>query len=93
MTDREIGETVNFFVGSKRHDADNKHTWLVYRQSLNVCVDAAVDAQGAVMKAIRMAEFCVLGGQAASVQMRENDDAPWQTVWPRNRFGATAATR
>ncbi len=75
------GAAVDFFVVRKqREDAARPH-WLIYRRSLNACVDAASNPAAAVEKAVKMAQFCALGGQSSQVHVREHDDAPWRTVW------------
>lgn len=80
----KLEETMNFFVDSKLRESDKKLSWLVYRRSLTVCVDAASEVNAAVTKAIRMAEFCTLGGQAAQVHLRERQDTPWRIIWSKN---------
>ena len=89
MIDPRVTElTVDFYVAPKRRESGNQESWLIYRRSLNVCVDAAGDAETALAKAIRMAEFCVLGGQPAQVHMRRDPNVAWHTVWrPSSRAG------
>jgi hypothetical protein len=79
-TDNGTEKAVDFFVTPKIRESDNKVNWLVYRRSLNVCVEAASDPAAAIAKAMRLAEFCALGGQAAQVHVRDAGDAHWRTV-------------
>lgn len=75
------GTAVDFFVVRKRCRAPALSHWLIYRRSLNACVDAASESRVAIEKAVRLAQFCVLGGRSSQVHVRENEAAPWRTVW------------
>ena len=76
-----VEQIKDFFVGPKFSQSIGRQGWLVYRGTLNSCVDAASDAPSAVAKAIKMAKFCMLGGHLAQVHLREGTDGPWSTVW------------
>ena len=38
-------------------------------------------AKQAIEKAIRLAQFCQLGGKSAQVHVRGNDGQAWRTIW------------
>lgn len=79
MSDRGEHE-IDFFVAPKALTASGM-SWLVYRGSLVACIDAGGDLPSALSKAVKHAQFCVLGGQAAQVHLREREDGGWRTVW------------
>lgn len=71
---------IDFFVAPKALPT-GATSWLVYRGSLVACIDADGDLPTALSKAVKHARFCVLGGQAAQVHVRERHDGAWRTVW------------